>query len=70
MARLLRLTNPGAVSHVTSHGHARQRLNADDADGWTFLAAEPVGIEGACRPWASQEEQRVLCRIVMVEITL
>jgi hypothetical protein len=44
MARPRRLASPGAVSHGTRRGTARQRLNADDADRSTFLAVlEVVG---------------------------
>jgi hypothetical protein len=38
MARPLRLASPEAVSHGTSRGTARQRLDADEADRETYLA--------------------------------
>src|SRR5262245_49698153 len=38
MRRPLRIAFPGAVQHVTSRGHARAAIYADDADRPTFLA--------------------------------
>ena len=38
MARALRIEVPGAVSHVTSRGNARQAIVGDDRDRSHWLA--------------------------------
>jgi hypothetical protein len=49
MARPLRIAFPGAVSHVTSRGHARAAIYADDTDRTMSLALLTQGVHRA--PW-------------------